>query len=72
MFILYEVANETVECALVLRIDVHLTEDFVDCVNGLHGLRIRIGHALDRYGVCGAIGIHREQILHHLLRETVM
>ena len=40
MFILDEVANETVQGAFVLRIDVHLTEDFVDCVDGLNGLRI--------------------------------
>ena len=78
VLVLQEVADKHVERALVPRVDVHLGEYFVDRVDDLDCVWVAIGHALDANGVRGAIlasilvRLHREQVLHLVLRETVM
>lgn len=70
--ILKEISHEAVQSAFVLRVDIHLREDFVDGVDGIDGLRVRIRHAFDLDGVTAPVCIDSEQILEHVLREAVM
>ena len=72
VLILQKVANEAIQRTLVPRIDVHLSKYLVNRINCIDSMWIRIRHAFDADSVSITVCIHCEQILHHVLRETVV
>ena len=73
IFILQEVTDEHVHGSLVLRINIHLGEDFVDRVNGFYCIWVRAWHTLDLDNIfILSVSINCEKALQHALLKPVM
>ena len=73
IFILQEVTDEHVHGSLVLRINIHLGENFVDRVDGFNRVRVRAGHTLDLDNIfILRVSINCEKALQHALLKPIM
>ena len=70
--VLQEVTDELTHRALVLRVNVHLREDFVKSVNRADSLWIRVGHTLDLVAVNVIVAINCKKRLERTLVILVM
>ena len=70
--VLQEVTDELAHRALILRVNIHLREDFIKGVNRADSLWIRVGHTLDLIAVNVIVAINCKERLQRTLVILVM
>ena len=70
--VLQEVTDELAHRALILRVNIHLREDFVKGINRTDSLWIRVRHTLDLVAVNFIVAINCKERLQRTLVILVM
>ena len=69
---MYEVAHEVVQFALVLRVDIHLRENFVDCFDCVDSVWIGTRHAFHFLAALVVLNVDRKDCVQLIVTESIL